>query len=407
MKSKCVLCCIALHLFIAVTSAFAQGTAFTYQGQLKNNGLAASGTFDLQFTVYDAGTNGSVVGVPVTNAATTVSNGLFTAQLDFGAGIFDGNARWLQIGIRTNGYSGAFALLTPLQPVTSSPYAIQAVHAATATSASTATTAATANSVSGTNITDTIATAQLPPSVVLNNGSALTLTGALTLPTDGLTVGANQINTTYNRVGIGRVPFNDASNPILINSSQLANPKLEVQGGIAIPGGEEYAFRTAKTRYLTIPNAALISADSQVYHGRIDDGFSSATINGLGSLWAEGGTAGNVAYFIAPVNLPNGAIVTSLKARLIKNGGSMFSVVELFRSDSTGYSGNTAQLIATASTGASAGSVVTVTSSSVDPRYYQMDNQNYQYFLRYSGEQNTQNERFVSALITYQVNKVE
>jgi hypothetical protein len=34
--------------------SFAQGTAFTYQGRLNNNGAPASGVYDLQFTVFDS-----------------------------------------------------------------------------------------------------------------------------------------------------------------------------------------------------------------------------------------------------------------------------------------------------------------------------------------------------------------
>ena len=74
-----------------------------------------------------------------------MSNGLFTVTLDFGAGVFDGNERWLEIGVRTNG-GGGFNALTPRQPITSSPYAIQSLNAATATSADSANSAATAGS---------------------------------------------------------------------------------------------------------------------------------------------------------------------------------------------------------------------------------------------------------------------
>src|SRR5439155_90756 len=60
-----------------------------------------------------------------TNSATGVSNGLFTATLDFGAGVFSGPARWLEIAVRTNG-AGSFTVLTPRQALTATPYAITA-----------------------------------------------------------------------------------------------------------------------------------------------------------------------------------------------------------------------------------------------------------------------------------------
>src|SRR5450756_2133027 len=93
--------------------ARAQGTAFTYQGQLSDVHGPASGSYDETFTLFSAVTNGGLVAGPVTNAAVTVSNGLFTTTIDFG-GEFDGNPRWLQNGVRTNG-AATFATLTPRQ----------------------------------------------------------------------------------------------------------------------------------------------------------------------------------------------------------------------------------------------------------------------------------------------------
>jgi hypothetical protein len=104
---------------------FAQGTAFTYQGQLNDSGSPANGNYDLQFTIYDS-TNlpGNVIAGPITNSATAVSNGLFTVALNFGPGVFTGPARWLDIGVRTNGSGGAFTSLSPRQLLTPTPYAI-------------------------------------------------------------------------------------------------------------------------------------------------------------------------------------------------------------------------------------------------------------------------------------------
>jgi hypothetical protein len=103
----------------------AQGTAFVYQGRLNDNGAAANGSYDLRLTVYDAGTNGNALAA-TTNAATSAVNGLFAVTLDFGAGTFNGSARWLEIAARTNGSVGAFTVLSPRQSVTGSPYAIMA-----------------------------------------------------------------------------------------------------------------------------------------------------------------------------------------------------------------------------------------------------------------------------------------
>jgi len=160
-------------------SAAPLDTAFTYQGRLNDGVNPANGIYDLQFAIYDAAGGGSVWGV-LTNAATPVTNGLFTVTLDFGSAVFDGNARWLEIGVRTNG-GGTFATLCPHQPVTPTPYAI---YAASATTASSATTATTANAISSTNFTAQLAFAPLNGAnligILTNNttGNATTATAA-------------------------------------------------------------------------------------------------------------------------------------------------------------------------------------------------------------------------------------
>jgi hypothetical protein len=129
------LCWQGWHIFIVLTSlsifsfqspsAIAQGTAFTYQGRLNDGGGPANGKYDLRFTIYDSLNNpGTVIAGPITNSAIAVSNGLFTVTLDFGAGVFAGGPRWLDIGVRTNGGVGAFTDLSPRQPLTATPYAV-------------------------------------------------------------------------------------------------------------------------------------------------------------------------------------------------------------------------------------------------------------------------------------------
>jgi hypothetical protein len=121
---KHVLTCpaaFAIWLLISALGlpAFAQGTAFTYQGRLNNNGAPANGSYDLQFAIFDAATGGSQVGSALTTNAVAVSNGLFTVTLDSGAD------RWLFLSVKTNG-AVSFTPLTPLQPITATPYAITA-----------------------------------------------------------------------------------------------------------------------------------------------------------------------------------------------------------------------------------------------------------------------------------------
>ena len=111
--------------FFPVEPLFAQGTAFTYQGQLNAGGTPASGNYDLTFSLFNTNVNGTPLAGPVTNAAVSISNGLFTVMIDFGSSVWNGQTNWLEIGVRTNGASG-FTTLAPRQQVTPTPYAITA-----------------------------------------------------------------------------------------------------------------------------------------------------------------------------------------------------------------------------------------------------------------------------------------
>jgi trimeric autotransporter adhesin len=162
----------------SIGNAAPLGTAFTYQGQLADGGSPASGTYDLRFAIYDSATNGSVVAGPITNSPAGVTNGLFSASLDFGAGVFTGDARWLEIGVRPTGSMAYFTTLAPRQPLTPGPYALYAP------SADTAATATLANGVADNAVTAAgIASAQVVKSlnglrddVTLAAGPNVTLT---------------------------------------------------------------------------------------------------------------------------------------------------------------------------------------------------------------------------------------
>jgi len=123
MKKQLTCLLIGLSLGASLHQAAAQGTAFTYQGRLNTGSNPANGAYDLTFSLYTAETGGTPTGSTVTDLAVGVTNGLFTAPVDFGSGVFAGTPYWLQIGVRTNG-AGTFNALTPRQPLAPTPYAI-------------------------------------------------------------------------------------------------------------------------------------------------------------------------------------------------------------------------------------------------------------------------------------------
>ena len=112
------------------TIAASLGTAFTYQGRLSAGNEAVTGIYDLRFALYDGLTPGRLIAGPITNAAVSVSNGLFTTSLDFDD-VFNGGRLWLQTAVRTNG-GGTFTVLNPRQELSPSPYAQYAPNAGAA-----------------------------------------------------------------------------------------------------------------------------------------------------------------------------------------------------------------------------------------------------------------------------------
>jgi hypothetical protein len=119
---------IGVALWVAASSsglAAPVSTAFTYQGQLKQDGLPTTDVCDFQFTLWNAVSAGTPIGSPYPLDDVHVANGLFAVELDFGADAFGSNQPWLEVGVRCPAGAGSFTTLNPRQPITAVPYAIQ------------------------------------------------------------------------------------------------------------------------------------------------------------------------------------------------------------------------------------------------------------------------------------------
>ncbi len=110
-------------------------STFTYQGQLVRAGVRVTDHCDFEFRLFDSATSAVQRGVTVAKPNVSVINGLFTVYLDFGAAVFDGNSRWLEMSVRCPAGSGSYTTLSPRQPLTVAPYAIHASQATVASSA--------------------------------------------------------------------------------------------------------------------------------------------------------------------------------------------------------------------------------------------------------------------------------
>lgn len=130
MKSKLLLLFSALLLGGDLIHAAPLGTAFTYQGRLDQNGQPANGTYQLMVELHSVPVGGTLLRTNLYTIA--VSNGLFAVDMDFGALVFLGEERWLDLRVSTNG-ANQFEQLTPRTRLAPTPNAIFASTAGTVT----------------------------------------------------------------------------------------------------------------------------------------------------------------------------------------------------------------------------------------------------------------------------------
>jgi len=260
----------------------AQGTAFTYQGRLTDNGTPATGTYDLRFAIYDSAGGGGQLGNPITNSSVAVSDGAFTVGLDFGEGIFPGAGRWLQIGVRTNGSPSAFTTLSPLQAITASPYAITS-------------SGVTDANISRLNVPDTATPATGTP--IVTSGF---ITGA-TLTSGGLGYATAPAVTVNDTTGSGAVITASVSGGRVAGLT-VQNPGSGYSSGATLTIGPppSNAFQTFVTpNFFTGINT--MNNPSNTFAGRFagDGGgltnLNAATLGGMAAagFWQLGGNSGS------------------------------------------------------------------------------------------------------------------
>jgi hypothetical protein len=163
MHQRTTLSLFAALALTTVSALSAQpGTAFTYQGLLNTGGTPATGLYDLGFALFDAPTGLNQQGSTVFTNGVPITNGLFTVTLDFGSAVFGGAARWLEIGVRTNGGS-AYTSLTPRQALTPVPYSLYAPSAGSAANMT--------GTLPATQLTGTLPDPRLSPNVALLNAN--------------------------------------------------------------------------------------------------------------------------------------------------------------------------------------------------------------------------------------------
>lgn len=124
---------VVLPLLLSASGALAQsvGTAFVYQGKLSSGSTFVNAAVDMRFRLFDAATGGTQVGPTLCVDNVQPVDGLFHANLDFGAQ-FNGQGRFLQIEVRGDasaacGVDTQYVTLAPRQRLSATPYAAYAL----------------------------------------------------------------------------------------------------------------------------------------------------------------------------------------------------------------------------------------------------------------------------------------
>ena len=97
MKRTALSLLLSLALSTSALAGSQAGTQITYQGKLDDAGVPAHGLYDFTFSLLDSLDGGSEVAMPIVLQDIPVEDGIFSVELDFGAGVFAGDARFLSI----------------------------------------------------------------------------------------------------------------------------------------------------------------------------------------------------------------------------------------------------------------------------------------------------------------------
>ena len=333
----------ALTLWIpCLAHAASLSAGFTYQGRLTDNGSPANGAYDMRFTLHSASSGANTqVGGTIQIASVLVTNGLFKEELDFGASPFDGEDRWLEIGVRPGGGTNSFTVLDPRQRLSPAPYALFAPAAGTAKGVA-------ANAVSVTQLNT--GAAPVNGQVLAYNGTALVWTNASTVASAwtlngnaGTTPGVNFLGTTDNE------PLE-----LWVNGSRALRLEPKTNGGPNVTGGSsDNLIATDSVVSATIGGGDHNSIQSGAWNSTISGGCCN-TVQLDASYSFIGGGYGNVIQTQAVYSVLGGGLANEIqrKAEYSTVGGGLRNLIRDNAAHGTigGGSGNEIQEGATDST---------------------------------------------------------
>lgn len=390
---NCGLVCAAILSWASIAGVAlerAQAQSFTYQGKLSETGLPANGLYDMQFAVFDVPVGGAEFGFADTRFGIEVVDGLFTTEVSTLAGLQPQAEMYLEIRVRPSGGGGgggAFTALTPRTRLSPAPLAMRSLNERWTPSS--LNTLRTDSGISTVLINR--ASPILPDSVLTasrNTTFGDRYAGMYVHGTDPNTVGYYGWGVNGVSRGEAFVDGSDGNFSLSLGSSQsslstlltvaptgqvaLGTPptgseRLRVLGDSAMQGNvtaNNFAYATRRARSKSVHGSAFqtnqLSTSSQV-----ERGTAGSTLN----------AAVGSASMIAPVELPDGAVVTRVTYYGVDNSAESINM-SLVRTEHTQPSGFVISNVGT--TGASAAIRAFVDAA---PAAHTVDTSTFSYYL--------------------------
>ena len=328
---------------VALASAPARSQNFTYQGQLQDAGSPANGSFDMEFQVFPSPLGGLQIGVTDTRLAVEVANGLFSTEVSSLNGVALGSNLYLAIAIRPTGSADAFTPILPRTRITVAPLAQRSLSERWTQVGSALTTDQGVNTVlintTSNIIADSVLTVSRTTSIAnrfagmyvggtdpgtnayygwfANGASKAEAVVSGATGTFGLAVGGGTdiTVTPAGLVGLGVTP--------------TGPERLRVAGDSVVVGDSKattFSYATPRVKSLAIPPEAFHAAASTqtgVFGGGVGDAYLDSSV-----------FSGNM---VAPVLLPDGAVITAFEVTYRDNAVADLSVSLARRLFTTGF----------------------------------------------------------------------
>ena len=356
----------------ALASAPAMAQNFTYQGKLQDAGSPASGNFDMQFQVFPVAVGGLQIGVTDTRLGVPVVDGLFSTEVSAISGAAIGPDLFLAIAIRPAGSPGAFTPIPPRTRITVAPLAQKSL------------------SERWTQVGSTLRTDPGVSNVLINSSTSVLPDSVLTISRTttgssqfaGMYVGGTDAGTNAyygwfaNGVSKAEAVVSGTTGNFALNVGSSASDDLTVTpaglvGLGVVPAGPErlrvagdtvvdgdtkattFSYASPRVKTLGIPPEAFRAAIS-TQQGFFGSGGGDAFLD---SAVTSGG-------MVAPVYLPDGAVITAFEVFFRDNSATVDLAVSINRRPYA--SGAYTPMASVTSSGASASALSLVDTSIVD-----------------------------------------